>query len=87
MKNLRNINRKERKRLNDKAKYWEGIAVKTRTDKNLEVTATHLEIEELKNRIYMIEIEWKTNKNNLQDVMKTVQIIQDLQEGIVDLTV
>ena len=73
--------------MDDKAKYWEGIAVKTRTDRNLEATATHLEIEELKNRIYMIEIEWKTNKNNLQDVMKTVQIIQDLQEGIVDLTV
>jgi hypothetical protein len=62
MKNVRNINRKERKRLNEKAKYWEGIAVKTRTDKNLEATVTHLEIEELKNRICMIEIESKTDK-------------------------
>jgi hypothetical protein len=85
MKNVRNINGKERKRLNEKAKYWEGIAVKTRTDKNLEVT--HLEIEELKNRICMIEIESKTNKNNLQDEMENVQILHDLQEGIVDLTV
>jgi hypothetical protein len=28
------------------AKYWEGIAVKTRTDKNLEATAKNLGIEE-----------------------------------------
>ena len=35
----------------------------------------------------MIEIESKTNKKNLQDEMENVQILQDLQEGIVDLTV
>jgi hypothetical protein len=35
----------------------------------------------------MIEIENKTDKNNLQDEMENVQILQDLQEGIVDLTV
>jgi hypothetical protein len=51
MKNVRNINRKERKRLNEKVEYWEGIAVKTRTEKNLEATAENLEIEELKNKI------------------------------------
>jgi hypothetical protein len=60
--------------LNDKAKYWEGIAVKTRTDKNLEATAKNIEIEELKNKICMIEIESKNNKNNLQDEMENVQI-------------
>ena len=65
MKNLRNINEKKKKRLNEKAKYWEGIAIKTRTDKNLEATAKNIEIEELKNKICMIEIESKTNKNNL----------------------
>jgi hypothetical protein len=35
----------------------------------------------------MIEIESKNNKNNLQDEMENVQILQDLQKGIVDLTV
>ena len=65
MKNVRNINRKERKRLNEKAKYREGIAIKIRTEKNLEATAKNLEIEELKNKICMIGIESKTNKNNL----------------------
>lgn len=32
---LRNINRKERKRLNEKAKYWEGIAIKISTEMNI----------------------------------------------------
>jgi hypothetical protein len=86
-KNVRNINRKERKRLNEKGKYLEGIAIKTRTEKNLGATAKNLEIEELKNKICMIEIESKTNNKNLQDEMENVQIFQDLQEGIADLTV
>jgi hypothetical protein len=87
VKNVRNINRKESKRLNEKVKYREGIAVKTRTEKNLEATAKNLEIEELNNKICMIEIESKTSKTNLQDEMENVEILQDLQEGIVDLTV
>lgn len=83
---LRNINRKERKRLNEKAKYWEEVANKARLQRSIEVEANNNHIKELNDKIEALQNDAENNRVLLHNEHDYIANLEDLQVGVIDLT-
>ncbi|XP_063446536.1 uncharacterized protein LOC134726070 [Mytilus trossulus] len=86
IKTVKTICRMEKKRLNGKIKYWEGIANKTRHEKLTAISTQEIQIQELRIKIKVNEDEIKRYSKIVNEQAEQIDYLTDLNDRTIDLT-